>query len=196
MSFGEGLRSLWMHWGCLGLTAAAGLEVAARIREKRRENRVDMASRQRLNRELRSVASETEAIAAVRQIMIRVLREGRSTAANDASGRGDARFACDLAVEIILEDDCAASNDEGTPKRVAARLKNISSSGFALSLKDPLPPQQVVLIFSEGEAPINVLGELIWCDRQTDGAISAGGRFVRVLCPDNLPRPEMALAPQ
>jgi hypothetical protein len=195
MTFTEDLRSLWMHWGCLGLAAAAGLEATARIREQRRARKVAKAAQKRCDRELHLVRTETEIVLVVQKIMARV---GKSEAL-PADGRGrraDPRLACDLAVDVILASDLLTGDGDFQPKRLELRITNISSSGFALALPSPLPPQEIVLVFTEDGEETNILGEIVWCDRQTDGAISAGGRFVRVLQPNRSHPADRAVARQ
>jgi hypothetical protein len=183
MTFTEDLRSLWMHWGCLGLAAAAGLEATARVREQRRARKVARTAQKRFDRELRLVKTETEIVVAVQKIMAH-LGKSQALPADGQGRRADPRFACDLAVDVILASDLLNEGDDLPPKRLKLRITNISNSGFALTLPAPLPPQEIVIVFTEDGRETTILGEIVWCDRQTDGAISAGGRFVRVLQPN------------
>jgi hypothetical protein len=186
MMFSAGMRTLWIWWGCFGLVAAVGLEAAERLREHRRIQRFNRNVKIRCERELQSVANETEAIVQTRRAVDRLLQECPTTKIVDASRRESERHQCDLPAELLLRGSIFESSGSTTTNCVSARLINISQHGFAVSVADALPPQQLVLIVSlaSGEQ-LNLLAEVRWSEQTTDGKVMAGGRLIRALTPQH-----------
>jgi hypothetical protein len=186
MLFSDSIRTLWMWWGCFGLVAAVGLEATARIKERRREQRVDKSVQKRFERELQSAATETETIAALRNAVDRVVPGSQRLLSDDKSRRTSDRHASDLDVELLLREDDCDNVDGSAVSKVVARLNNISHHGFALTATNPLPPQQIVLLITPRDgARINLLGEIRWSESQPDGSTMSGGRLIRVLSDDD-----------
>ncbi|BBO33394.1 hypothetical protein [Lacipirellula parvula] len=52
MLFSDHTRWVWTWWGCFGLTAALGLDVAARMRAHKRHEEIAQAVQDRFEREL------------------------------------------------------------------------------------------------------------------------------------------------
>jgi hypothetical protein len=55
----------WMSWGCFGLTAAVGLDVTARVRERLRMDELKLIATRRLERDMKCETDDQEAIAAI-----------------------------------------------------------------------------------------------------------------------------------
>ena len=52
MLFSEHTRWVWTWWGCFGLTAALGLDIAARVRAHKRHEEIAQAMQDRFEKEL------------------------------------------------------------------------------------------------------------------------------------------------
>lgn len=185
MMFSAGMRTLWIWWGCFGLVAAVGLEAAERLREHRRIQRMNRNVKIRCERELQSVANETEAIVATRRAVERLLQACPTTKTVDASRRESERHQCNLPAELLLRGSFESAT-ASPANSVPARLINISQHGFAVSVSESISPQQLVLIVAmpSGEQ-VNLLAEVRWSEQAAEGTITAGGRLIRALTPQN-----------
>ena len=182
VSFSESLRAMWMWWGCFGLAAAIGLEAASRIRESRRNNQVDKRIRTRFERELQSATSETETISALRQTVDRFFSLPLASTAEFKGRRVAERRMLDFPVELLVRTNDNFQGNDGATTKTTARITNLSHNGFAIKLSERLSPQQILLFLDPpGGARVTLLGEILWCDSQSDDAYAAGGRLIRVL---------------
>ncbi|HVT30156.1 MAG TPA: hypothetical protein VHE81_19245 [Lacipirellulaceae bacterium] len=69
--FHESIRTMWMSWGCFGLAAAVGLDIAARARERRRIEEMKVVANRRLDRKMKHEADDAQANAAIRKAVAR-----------------------------------------------------------------------------------------------------------------------------
>jgi hypothetical protein len=184
MMFSAGTRTLWVWWGCFGLVAAVGLEAAERFREHHRLQRISRNVKIRCERELQSVTNETDAIAATRRAVDRVLQMCPTTRTVDTSRRRSERHHCDLPAELLLRGSTFESATPSTANCVPARLVNLSQHGFAVTVAEIIPQQQIVLIVElpNGEQ-MNLLAEVRWTEQEFEGKVMAGGRLIRALMP-------------
>jgi hypothetical protein len=58
MLFSDEVRTLWAWWGCFGLCAAVGLDIAARVRESLRNQQMAKAVLERFEKEARIEAAQ------------------------------------------------------------------------------------------------------------------------------------------
>ena len=184
VSFSESLRALWMWWGCFGLAAAIGLEAASRIQERRRIHQADKRIRTRFERELQTATTENETNWALRQTVDRIGFLPKNSIKDPKGRRSAERHTLDLPVELLVRANDGSLSNRITSK-ASARLTNLSHTGFALTLAERLSPQQILLyVDSPAGDRVTLLGEIVWCDSQPDGAFAAGGRLIRVLSPE------------
>ncbi len=176
--FSESARSVWLIWGCFGLVAAAGLDVAARIRERRGMDELKLIAAKRFERGMEYETEEKEAHASVRQAVARML--GLATLQNAGSRSTKERYSCDLDVELLLHHGRQGSAGDHDARTQVARITNLSGSGFELTLGAPLLPHQwmTMNVLTVNNDRQTMLGEILWCGPQPDGSIVAGGRFL------------------
>jgi hypothetical protein len=177
--FSESVRTTWMTWGSFGLAAAVGLDVSARIGERRRMEEMKLTATKRFERDISYETQENEANAAIREVITRILGRRPKTLQNAGSRRTQKRHPCNLDVELLLDQGFPGSSRYQDGCRCNARVTNLSESGFELKLTEPLPRQRMKMSFAAARGGREMLlGELLWCDPQPDGSIVAGGRFL------------------
>lgn len=177
--FDEGSRMMWMSWGCFGITAAIGLDISARVRERMRMGELKVIANRRYERDMKYATDDKEANAAVREAVARILGRTPPGLQIVASRRTQRRYLCDLEVELFLPQGFkgAASND-GTSTRLG-RVINLSESGFELMLAERLPRRRMEMIITAATGGRQkMFGEVLWDSPQGDGSFIAGGRFL------------------
>ena len=180
--FNESTRQLWMGWGCFGLAAAVGLDAAARFRERMHAEDLKRIAAIRFDRELHVAAEEKQANAAIREAVRCILGADAGKLARSESRRGQERVACNLDVEVVLEQSPTHNGGKGRKNAQVAQITNLSDTGFELVLREPIRPQRVTMIAAapNGER-FTMLGEVLWCSPATDIPIVAGGRFLNAV---------------
>ncbi len=173
-------NTLWLQIGSFGLVSAVGLEIRARMRTRIRWGRITRGLQIRCQRELQQVAADCIVIEATRRAVARVLKGALPGPLHGDPHRAEERRACNLPAECICLKDCSkAGADDATITRMG-RLSNISTSGFAIELTEPLSPQRVVLSLVPADGRrIDILGDALWCDAHSDGSFTIGGRLIR-----------------
>lgn len=183
--FSESARTMWMSWGCFGLVAAVGLDVAARVRERMRMDELNLIANRRFERDINYETEENEAKAAIREAVARMLVRTPQELQIAASRRTQDRNPCDLAVELLLQQGHKGAAGNRRDCRRIARITNLTESGFELTLMEPLSRQRLKLIIAAANGGRQtMLGEVLWCGPQRDGSIVAGGRFLDVVSAD------------
>lgn len=177
--FNESSRMMWMIWGCFGLAAAVGLDVTARVRERKRMNELNLIANRRYERDMKYETDDKEANAAVREAVARILGHTPPVLQTAASRRTQRRHLCDVEVELVLHQGLkGAAGNDGKGTRLA-RVTNLSESGFELLLTERLPHQRMEMIITAANGGRQrMFGEVLWDGPQGDGSIVAGGRFL------------------
>jgi len=180
--FSDNARTLWMTWGSFGLAAAVGLDIAARVRLRRRTDRLNLKATKRFERDMNYANEENEANVAIREAVTRLLGQRAKVRQNGASRRTLERIPCDLEVELqLMQGDKKAASNHSAGTRFA-RIINLSEAGFQLTLTDKLPQQRMKMnIAAANGSRQMMLGEVLWCSPQPGGSIVAGGRFLNVI---------------
>ena len=177
--FSDSSRIIWMSWGSFGLVAAVGLDVSARVRERKRMDLMNLIANKRYDRDMEYAMDDKEANTAVREAVARILGRTRPAPQVAASRRKHLRYACDLEVEIRLSrGPTGADGNDGTSTRLA-RVTNLSESGFELTLTEPLPHRRMEMVITAANGGRqSMFGEVMWDGSKGDGSIVAGGRFL------------------
>ena len=185
--FSESTRMLWMIWGSFGLASAVGLDVAARFRERIRIEGLNRIAANRFERDMKVESEEKESHAAIRGAVVRLLDNTPATRQSGASLRAEVRHPCKLEAEILLCQKGQQSAVKHGNVRLAAKITNLSTLGFELTLIDHLPPQRITMFISTPESGLVTMnGEVLWCSQQLEGDYLAGGRFLNVVSVDDL----------
>jgi len=174
--FNDSSRIMWMNWGCFGITAAIGLDVTARVRERRRSDELKLTANKRYDRDMKYAKDDMEASAAVREAVARMLGH---TSAPTSFRRTEKRYLCDLAVELHLCQGLrgAAGYDDANTR--LARITNLSESGFELLLTEALPQRRMEMIITGANGDRQTMfGEVLWESPPDSKPIVAGGRFL------------------
>ncbi len=175
-------HNLWVQAGCFGLVAAVGLDVAARMRGRRKRMRQWRDAQRRCERSLAQVVAQRDVAGELRAAVTHLLatcpltkREQRDTE--------EARWSCNMQVEVYaVRRDGHSTCPETDKIGVVGKLDNLSISGFGLQLEEQLASRLVIIAFAQpDEQPFDLLGEILWCDPRPDGRMRAGGRMLRVL---------------
>jgi hypothetical protein len=177
--FSEGSRMIWLSWGSFGLAAAVGLDVTARVRERRRMDGMNRIANRRYDRDMEYAMDDKEANAAIREAVARVL--GRTSPASQigASRRKQLRYACDLDVELHLRQGPGGVAEKDGASTRLARVINLSETGFELMLTEHLPHRRMEMIIEATNGRRQTMfGEVLWDGPKGDGSIIAGGRFL------------------
>jgi hypothetical protein len=190
--FNESTRMLWMIWGCFGLASAVGLDVAARFRERIRTEGLNRIATSRFDHDMKVESEEKQTHAAIREVVVRLLRHS-ATGQSGASLRAEVRHSCELEAEILLRRDGEQAATTPGNLRLAAKVTNLSTLGFELTLADRLSPQRITIIISAFDSdPVTMNGEVLWCSPQSEGVHLAGGRFLNVASVDEKKSPALA----
>ena len=183
--FTESARSMWMAWGSFGLVAAVGLDVTARVREKMHADAMYLVTNRRYERDMKYEVDDQAASTAVREAVARILGRTPPVPTIPSSRRVQKRFLCDLVVELHLQDDQNDAGKDGASTRLA-RVTNLSSSGFELTIKKPLPRRRMEMIITAANGhKQKMFGEVLWDAPKADGSIVAGGRFLDAASTDD-----------
>jgi hypothetical protein len=170
---------IWISWGSFGLAAAVGLDVTARVRERRRMDALKLVANKRYDRDMEYAIDDKEANAAVREAVAHILGRTFPAQKGPASSRAHRRYACDLEVELRLSQSrigAAASNSSSTR---LARVTNLSESGFELIATEPIPHRRMEMIITTANGGRqSIFGEVMWEGPKEDGSTVAGGRFL------------------
>jgi hypothetical protein len=173
--FNDSSRMIWMSWGSFGLAAALGLDITARVRERKRMDGLKLIANRRYDRDMKYAMDDEDANTAVRDAVARILDRRRPATQFGASRRTQLRYACDLEVELHLR---GAAGNNGTCTRLA-RVTNLSESGFELTLTEHLPHWRMEMIIEAANGRRQTMfGEVLWDGPKGDGSIVAGGRFL------------------
>ena len=184
--FNENTRMVWMIWGSFGLASAVGLDVAARFRERIRIDGLNRIATGRFERDMKVDSDEKNAHAAIREAVVRLLHNS-DKGQSGTSLRAEVRQPCKLEAEILQCQDGEQSAVKHADVRLAAKITNLSTLGFELTLIDPLPPQRITMFISTPESGLVTMnGEVLWCSPQSEGDHLAGGRFLNVVSVDDL----------
>jgi hypothetical protein len=177
--FSESSRVMWMSWGSFGLVAAVGLDVTARVRERKRMDGLNIIANKRYDRDMEYAMDDKQANTAVREAVARILGRTLPALQVAASRRTHLRYACDLEVELRLSQGRAgAAGNDGTSTRLA-RVTNLSESGFELMVTEPLPHRRMEMVITAANGGRqSMFGEVMWDGPKGDGSIIAGGRFL------------------
>ena len=177
--FNESSRFIWISWGSFGLAAAVGLDVTARVRERKRIDGMKVTANKRFDRDMEYATDDKEANAAVREAIARILGRTPPAMQMGASRRTQLRYACDLEVELHLrQGPRGAAGNDGISTRLA-RVTHLSESGFELSLTEHLPHRRMEMIIEAANGRRQTMfGEVLWDGPKGDGSIVAGGRFL------------------
>jgi PilZ domain len=184
--FSESSRTLWLTWGCFGLASAAGLDIAARVRERMRSAELSRVANERFERELHNAAEDWEANAAIREAVARMLNGMKPMKRLAESRRAHERRPCDLKVEIRLHDSPNSDREAKGNRARTARIINLSEMGFELALREPLPPQRITMVtVAPCGSRLTMLADVLWSRPEEDGTYLAGGRFRSVISCEN-----------
>ena len=172
-------RILWMSWGSFGLAAAVGLDVTARVRERKRMEGIKLIANRRYDRDMEYAMDDKEANTAVSEAIARILGRKPPASKIGASRRKQLRYACDLTVELYLRQGPKGANgNEGTCTRLA-RVTNLSEAGFELMLTEHLPHRRMEMVIEAANGRRQTMfGEVLWDGPKGDGSFVAGGRFL------------------
>jgi hypothetical protein len=185
--FSDDVRILWAWWGAFGLTAALGLEAAARFKERQRGAQMLRTVQSRFERELGiETAAEKEALAAIDLVVKRILRDNPSLGFSRASKPADSHHDGNLhdgALDVQLApavNRSATESERATFARTAHLIK-ISPFLFELILNGSLSPQEILIALAPSDGrQIQLLGRLHWCHPLSGGAWVAGGELLSV----------------
>jgi hypothetical protein len=177
--FSESSRMIWMSWGSFGLAAAVGLDVTARVRERKRLDGMKLVANRRFDRDMEYETDDKEANTAVREAVARILGRMPPATQIGASPRMQLRYACDLEVELHLRQGRpGTAGNDGTCTRLA-RVTNLSESSFELMLTEHLPHRRMEMIIETANGRRQTMfGEVLWDGPKEDGSVVAGGRFL------------------
>jgi hypothetical protein len=187
-------RVTWTSFGLLGLVAALGLDVIARMHRAR----IDQAQQEEVavvhQRRLVEVDRECRSVQAMRQAMQRVTdiaqqhRHQYDTAlAEYSSGpddrRSEERTACWMPVELFLDPDAFGCGDaDGANRNIVAYVRNLSGSGVGLYHHKPIGAVEAVMRIRSGEGDeLALLATRCWCRPTDDGWHHSGWKLVEVL---------------
>jgi hypothetical protein len=180
----ESARTMWMIWGCFGLIAAIGLDIAVRAREWTRMDELELIATSRFERDIYYENEENEANSAIRKKVALLLGRLPPAPAHQevALRRNKERYPCELDVELLLHQGIHGAGSNQGVYRCNARITSLSESGFELKHSAPLPHQHMKMtIWAATGDEHTMLGELLWCSPQPDGSFLAGGRFLSVI---------------
>lgn len=184
--FSESAREMAMIWGSFGLAAAVGLDITARVRERMRTNRLNVNAARRFDRDMQHETVAKEADADIREAVARILGRTPRALQNSASLRTQARYPCDLGVELISHQGAQGSAEIQDTCIRLARITNLSGSGFELMLTEPLPHRRMTMIIAVANGGRQrMFGEVLWYGPQEAGSIVAGGRFLDAVLVDD-----------
>ena len=191
--FSDDVRTLWAWWGAFGLSAALGLEAAARFKERQRATQMLRTVQNRFEKELGiETAAEKETLVSIDLAVKRILRDRPSLGFNRASKPADSRHDSALH-DVTLHDGVleveftpAANQSAAASERAkltrAARLTKISPFLFELILNESLSPQEIVIALTPSDGrQIQLLCRLHWCHPLSGGAWVAGGELLGVV---------------
>jgi hypothetical protein len=177
------MHSLWLRMGAFGLVAAAGLEGAARTRARRARIKCERKLTKRCERNLRQYTAERDSLAERKTAVACLLASQAHPPREVGDRRGEPRWSCDLAVEIVpVRRESDATYSATASPAVRGRLANLSNSGFGVELEAKSTGRLVVISFEPPfEQTFDLLAELLWCDSNADGKIRGGGRLLHIL---------------
>ncbi len=177
--FSESVRTMWMSWGCFGIAAALGLDITARARERKRLDEMKVIANRRFERDMKYETDDKDANVAIRRAVARMLGRTLREPQTTTSRRTQERYRCDLRVELPLAHSSKGVADNKNTNASLARVTNLSDSGFEMLLTEPLPNRRMEMIITAANGEKQAMfGEVLWSDRQEDGSIVAGGRFL------------------
>jgi hypothetical protein len=177
--FSDSSRIIWLLSGAFGLASAVGLDIAARGRERTRIDELKLVATSRFERDMRYESEERVANSAIRWAVAQLLGRLPTTPSGTSPRRFKERHPCDLDAELLMHSGTIGANNIQGTCRCNARITNINEFGFELKYSSPLPRQRVQLsIWSANREKQTLLGELLWCNPQTNGSYLAGGRFL------------------
>ena len=173
--FDEGARTTWSIWGVFGLAAALGFDIVSRAREHRHNSELACVANRRLERDTSYEHEEGEADAAIRSAVAHLV--GRSPG---ELGRKK-RVPCDLDAELRWAPNKQKNGRLRESPLMHVQITGLSGSGFELRHTSPVPRRRTELTIRSREgARLTLLSEILWCERRSEGAFIAGGRFLDV----------------
>lgn len=177
--FNESVLVLSMIWGSFGLAAAVGLDIAARSRERMRDEELKVIAARRFERDMRFENATHEVNADIRSAVDRILGQAPPAQQITTARRTHKRQPCNLSVELIsYQGKVGPLGNKETSKRFA-RITNLSESGFELMLTETLPSRRMTMIIATPDGGRQTMfGEVMWYGPQEAGSIVAGGRFL------------------
>ena len=177
--FSDTSRMTWLSWGSFGLVAAVGLDISARVRERKRMDRMNRIANRRYDRDMEYAFDDKEANTAIREAVTRILGRQLPASTIGASPRLHPRYACDLEVELhFRHGPRGAAGNDGDCTRLA-RVINLSETGFELMLTEHLPHRRMEMIIEATNGRRQTMfGEVLWDGPKGDGSVVAGGRFL------------------
>ena len=182
---------LWLRGGCFGLVAAAGLEGVVRTRVRREQRHHQRAVQKRCERILQRYETQRDCQAELSTSIAHLLG-GQAALVDDSAGRHrDPQFRCNFPVDVFpVRRESASAYAETDHGLVTGRLASLSNFDFGLELDEPLARQLVVIsLLPPNDQDFDLLGELLWCERDPSGQIRGVGRLLRVLrkCAADMP---------
>jgi hypothetical protein len=184
--FNESVGIAWMIWGCFGLSAAVGLDVVARARDRARIDELKKIAAGRIDRETLFATEENVANVAIAEAVTRILGPNPQPQKCAASRGIQERYLCDLNVELLVHQRLKGPKSPYEACTHVARLTNVSNFGFELTLDEPMPRQRLIMFVTTGEGGREMmLGEILWNGSKQDGSLVAGGRFLNVMTVDD-----------
>ena len=129
-------------------------------------------------------AAERDNASDLRKATAHLLATHPRTARANIAGVEEARWTCDLPVEVYaVRKENTDPYSQPDAVGVMGQLENLSNSGFGMLLDDQLSARLVIIaLLPPQEQDFDLLAEILWCDPCPDGRMRVGGRLLRA-CP-------------
>ena len=178
----------------LGLTAALGLDVMARVKRARQEqtHQDSMAVVHQLR--LVKIEKQTRSAQSMRDVtrwvgeMAGRYRQPRIAPKSDADfvdRRANERTACWMPVSLIPSVHCSDDDAQtGPPLRLAAYIQDVSTTGIRLCHSESVESDEAVLqVKPDNVEGVSLLLTHCWTRPTTDGWFQSGWKLLNVLSP-------------
>lgn len=187
---------LWLRAGSFGLVAAVGLDISARMRQRRQSLKQHRVAQRRCNRSLEVFAAERDTADELRAAVTHLLGP-TPVRQRDARDGEETRWSCKLPVRLYpVRKDGPSNFLQSDQEGIVGILDNLSNSGFGLKICEKLTSRLVVIaLLPPNEQEFDLLAEVLWSDANPDGLMRASGRLLSVLpvaslTPVHSPSPE------